>query len=146
MFNLNDTSHEAGILIYGHNSVIVCNWGTCEDNYIPIASPFGTLMPWPYPDEDGEKHTLIEDKHVDDVRSLLPGTVWMDDEDDMTCDTDMDIVSDKFGDLSALFGIKTGDTDPALYTDPSDPAPYSGTLWRVSGIDDVQIITLDSWN
>ena len=33
------TGHEAGIIIYGDNSVGVFNWGNYDENRIPILAP-----------------------------------------------------------------------------------------------------------
>ena len=44
------TSREAGIIIYGGHTVGVFNWGRCDDNQIPVLSPFGEPIPWPEAD------------------------------------------------------------------------------------------------
>ena len=46
MFNLNDTKHEAGIVLFGDSTVGVFNWGQFDDGYISarqIASGFRAI-------------------------------------------------------------------------------------------------------
>ncbi len=133
-FNLNDTNHESGIIIYDDDGVFVANWLQCGDNELPALFPGGIPFPWPY---EGE-YELVEVNHFDDVRPELPGTVWLDGD---KADTDMDIIFDANGDISALWGIRTGDTDPAIY---QGAHPYSGTVWLIKGLNP-KIITLDNW-
>ena len=124
MFNLyEDTAHEAGIIIHGEEAVIVTNWGSYGDNRVPmLLAPLG-LMEWPIEDEDAK---IVKLRDVEDIRDELPGKVWIDE--GGNADTDMDIVSDENGDLSALFGIRTGDTDPDFYED--FPHPFSGSVMK----------------
>ena len=139
MFNLyEDTAHEAGIIIHGEEAVIVTNWGSYGDNRVPmLLAPLG-LMEWPIEDEDAKIVKLCD---VEDIRDELPGKVWIDE--DGNADTDMDIVSDENGDLSALFGIRTGDTDPDFYK--GIPHPFSGSVYEIAGTD-IKVITIENWN
>lgn len=138
MFNLyEDTAHEAGIIIHGEEAVIVTNWGSYGDNRVPmLLAPLG-LMEWPIEDEDAK---IVKLRDVEDIRDELPGKVWIDE--DGNADTDMDIVSDENGDLSALFGIRTSDTDPDFYED--FPHPFSGSVYEIAGTD-IKIITIKNW-
>ena len=138
MFNLyEDTAHEAGIIIHGEEAVIVTNWGSYGDNRVPmLLAPLG-LMEWPIEDEDAK---IVKLRDVEDIRDELPGKVWIDEDGD--AETDMDIVSDENGDLSALFGIRTGDTDPDFYK--GIPHPFSGSVYEIAGTD-IKVITIKNW-
>lgn len=134
MFNLNDTKHEAGIVLFGDSTVGVFNWGQFDDGYIPMVGSAGLIVPWPI--DAGEDIELVNVEHVDDVRSHLPGTVWMGED---GLDTDMDIVCDENGDIPALWGF--GQVADA-YSDLD--RPYSGDIWDIPG--GPRVITIDLWN
>lgn len=138
MFNLyEDTAHEAGIIIHGEEAVIVANWGSYGDNRVPmLLAPLG-LIEWTIEDEDAK---IVKLRDVEDIRDELPGKVWINEDGD--AETDMDIVSDENGDLSALFGIRTGDSDPDFYED--FPHPFSGSVYEIAGTD-IKIITIKNW-
>lgn len=138
MFNLyEDTAHEAGIIIHGEEAVIVTNWSSYGNNRVPmLLAPLG-LMEWPIEDEDAK---IVKLRDVEDIRDELPGKVWIDE--DGNADTDMDIVSDENGDLSALFGIRTGDTDPDFYKD--FPHPFSGSVYEIARTG-IKVITIKNW-
>lgn len=138
MFNLyEDTAHEAGIIIHGEEAVIATNWGSYGDNRVPmLLAPLG-LMEWPIEDEDAK---IVKLRDVEDIRDELPGKVWINEDGD--AETDMDIVSDENGDLSALFGIHTGYTDPDFYED--FPHPFSGSVYEIAGTD-IKVITIKNW-
>ena len=138
MFNLyEDTAHEAEIIIHREEAVIVANWSRYGDNRVPmLLAPLG-LMEWPIEDEDAK---IVKLRDVEDIRDELPGKVWIDE--GGNADTDMDIVSDENGDLSALFGIRTGDTDPDFYKD--FPHPFSGSVYEIAGTD-IKVITIKNW-
>lgn len=138
MFNLyEDTAHESGIIIHGEEAVIVTNWGSYGDNRVPmLLAPLG-LMEWPIEDEDAK---IVKLRDVEDIRDELPGKVWINEDGD--AETDMDIVSDENGDLSALFGIRTGDTDPDFYE--GFPHPFSGSVYEITGTD-IKVITIKNW-
>ena len=98
------TNHESGIVVYPEGGVIVTNWGSYGEDQMPVLSPFGEPMPWP--EESGYLDNVGEEK-VDDIRTVLPGRVWLTDEVDADgnhfADTDMDIISDENGDIIRLF-------------------------------------------
>lgn len=88
-------------------------WGACDDNQIPILSPFGEMMPW------NEAPGVFDDttwERVEDWREVLPGSVWLTDEVDKDgvriADTDLDIVYDDFNDILAAFMGVTPDGQP----------------------------------
>lgn len=134
MFNLNDTKHEAGIILYGDRKVGVFNWGQFDDGYIPMVGPVGVIVPWPT--DAGEDVELVHVEHVDDVRPHLPGTVWIGED---GLDTDLDIVCDENNDIPALWGF--GPVADA-YSDVD--RPYSGDIWEIPG--GPVVITIDLWN
>ena len=140
------THHESGIAVYTEdglsNSLVVANWASSDaaENALPLALfALGTI--WRREPEDAE---LIKVKDVDDVREEFGGSVFEDPEEPGTVDTDLDIVEDPNGDIAAMFGFKTGDANPEWYKEYE--MPYSGSVWRVSGRDDVYLITVDMWN
>lgn len=136
MFNLNDTRHEAGIILYGENAVGVYNWMSCGDNELPMVSPFGSPICWPASDIDEESAKLVHTAHVDDIRDYLPGTVRQDED---SVATDMDIVYDVNDDLPALFGI-----GPSAADYDGEDTPYAGDIWELPG--GYKVITIDIWN
>ena len=132
-----ETAHKAGMIIHGEEAMIVTNWGSYGDNRVPmLLAPLG-LMEWPIEDEDAK---IVKLRDVEDIRDELPGKVWINEDGD--AETDMDIVSDENGDLSALFGIRTGDTDPDFYKD--FPHPFSGSVYEIAGTD-IKVITIKNW-
>lgn len=135
MFNLNDTQHESGIILYGDETVGVFNWGWLDNGYIPMVGPYGIVVPWPLDNSDDTELFCIES--VDDVHAHLPGTVWMGKD---GLETDMEIICDEFGDLPALWGFG----DHASHYDDLD-CNYSGCVWSI-GDSAYKVITIDFWN
>lgn len=133
MFNLNDTKHEAGIVLYEEDTVGVFNWGQLDDGYIPMVGPVGIIVPWP--SVTGEDVELIHVGHVDDVRTYLPGTVWMGED---GLETDLDIVYDDNDDIPALWGF-----GPVANAYSDVDRPYSGDIWDIPG--GPRVITIDLW-
>ena len=118
--------------------MIVTNWSSYGDNRVPmLLDPLG-LMEWPVDDED-EDVKIVKLRDVEDIRDELPGKVWVNEDGD--AETDMDIVYDANGDLSALF--RTGDTDPDFYK--SIPRPFSGSVYEITGAD-IKVITIRVWD
>lgn len=135
MFNLNETGHEAGIIVYGGETVGCFNWVQLDNGCLPMVGPHGFIVPWPT-DAGGEDAKLVHVEHVDDVRAYLPGTVWMGEN---GLDTDLDIVYDEHQDIPALWGFGP---IAAVYADVD--RPYSGDIWELSTGE--KVITLDMWN
>lgn len=134
MFNLNNTNHEAGIILYGEDTVGVFNWGQFDDGFIPMVGPIGFIVPWPT--DAGDNTKLIHIAHVDDVREYLHGSVWATGD---GLETDLDVVYDENGDIPALWGF--GET-ASCYDDIE--RPYSGDIWEIP--DECRVITIDLWN
>ena len=132
------TGHEAGIILYGGNAVAVCNWGSCDDDQIPyFLAPIG-MIPFPGSEKEGYLTEGVTSEHVEDVRTLLPGSVWLEDDSDSeegskVADTDLDIVFDGNGDLIRLFCDET-----------LEACDYEGTIYRLR--DGKAIIAPDMWN
>ena len=131
------TGHEAGIIVYpDSNSVAVYNWGQCDDNQIPILSPLGEPVNWPEAEDvfDG-----VTSARFADARELIPGIFWLTDETDEQgnrfATTDLDIVYDRFYDISRMFLGGEG------YTSPED---FEGTAYTLR--DGRVILALDMWN
>lgn len=137
MFNLNDTRHESGIILYGGNTVGVCNWMSCGENEIPMLSPFGDLLNVPLNVEQGDQdQDLVHIERTDDIRHYIPGSVWLEDDE---ISTDMDVVYDYNLDLAALFGF-----GPSAPNYEGIENPYSGDIWGLP--DGKRVITIDFWN
>ena len=120
------TGHESGIIVYGDHTVGVFNWGTYDDNQLPVLSPIGTPMAWP---EGDDVFVGVTESHLDDFRSEIPGSIWKEDE---LVDTDLDIVYDENNDLVRLF------------FENLDPMEYNGTVYTLH--DGRKIIAPDMWN
>lgn len=125
------TGPEAGIIVYGDNSVGVFNWGNYDENRLPILAPGGIPMAWPDADD---VFVGVAKAHLDDFRSEIPGTIWIDEVngDEAVAGTDLDIVYDENNDLVRLF------------LEELDPVEYSGTVYTIE--DGRKIIAPDMWN
>lgn len=119
------TSHEAGIIVYGGNTVGVFNWGRCDDNQIPVLSPLGEPMPWPEADDVFDE---AEETHVEDIRTVIPGRIWTE---DGKAETDLDVVYDQENDLARLFLADL------------DPVEYEGYVYTLK--DGRKVIAPDMW-
>ena len=106
------TGQESGIIVFPHEigsqirpSVGVYNWTRCGNEELPIM--FGNdYIGLPYMAEE----RLLErasgsGQPVDDVRDMLPGSVWLSeyDEGQLVIDSDMNILVDFNNDLPRLF-------------------------------------------
>ncbi len=120
------TGHEAGIIVYGDNTVGVFNWGTYDDNQIPILSPIGFPMAWPEP---SDVFGGFNETYSDDFRSEIPGSIWIEDGE---VATDLDIVYDENNDLLRLF-LENLDADE-----------YNGHIFTLK--DGRKIIAPLTWN
>ena len=128
------TRHESGIVVYGGNTVAVYNWSRCDDDQMPVLYPPDLALSQPVTPLAFETATV---EHIDDIRTLIPGTVWMTDEVDEDgneiADTDLDIVYDLNYDLLRLF------CDTSL-----TPEDYAGSAYTLP--DGCRIIAPDNWN
>lgn len=131
------TNHEAGIIIYGGNSVAVANWTIFDEDQMPILSPFGTMMPW---NEAPGVFDGASSERVEDWREVLPGSVWLTDEVDENgvhiADTDLDIVHDEFGDILAAFMGKQ--------PDGQTQDDFEATVYTLK--DGRKVVAPDTWN
>lgn len=127
------TNHEAGIIVYGDNSVGVFTWGNYDENRIPILAPGGIPMAWP---EADDVFVGVTAEHFDDFRSEIPGTIWLENgetySDEKVAVTDLDIVYDENNDLVRLF------------LEDLEPVEYTGTVYTL--LDGRKIIAPDMWN
>lgn len=125
------THHEAGIIIYPDGGVAVLNWACCGDNSLPYTTSFGATIPWEC--EDGYL-APVECKHVDDLRTVLPGTVWLtaDGGENRIVDTDLNIIADDNNDL------------PQLFLRENDPRALEANVYTLS--DGTRIVAPDAWN
>ncbi len=130
------TNQESGIIVYNteSNSVAVLNWHSIGDNCMPILDLFGITMISSFWDEADDVFAGAKMQTVDDIRDMLPGSIWstgeIDEEDGMLIlDTDLDIVYDANMDLINLF---------------MSEEPTSGTAYTLK--DGRVIIAPDGWN
>lgn len=128
------TAHEAGIIVYADSTIVVANWGQYDDDMLPILGPFGLLIPWKH--EAGYLDSA-KCECVADLRTVLPGSIWLTDEVDddgvTIANTDMDIVSDEFDDIPRLF----------LAAD-LDPCELEASVYTLG--DGTKVIAPDTWN
>lgn len=140
------TSQESGIIIFDDNSVMVCNWSSCGDGQRPILFASG-LLSWDCPELLGKADELrqsIPHEHVNDIRDVLPGTYYDDDETEELL-TDMDVIFDQNYDLPALFGFQAAEDGCAEVNLDShgNIIPTSGTVYTIG---DLRVIAPDGWN
>ena len=138
------TNQESGIIIYDGESVGVFNWSSLEDAQMPCVLGGMFVMGWYCAELEGEAEELqeqLEHTYVADIRCVLPGECWYDD-DEEALDTDMDIVSDDYGDVAALWGYDTGNGAAVSRDDDGRLEPTPGEVWR---LDSYTIIVPEGW-
>lgn len=123
------TGHEAGIVIYESGEVAVVNWSQYDDNQVPRLAPMLGMMGFP---SDGILDNVPTAETIQDVRDILPGKVWIEDDE---IETDMEILEDDNNDLTALF-IKIDD-----YRNPDEPT--SAEVYTLN--DGTKIIAPHEW-
>jgi hypothetical protein len=138
------TKQESGIVIYG-NQVIVCNWAsTCPTGGLPIMTPFDTVME--YDDNDDDDLKSEKNYRVKDIRTVLPGTIVIDEEKAEVYSEGMDILYDVNGDIPALWGFEDEDTPKnmscILRNEKGELIPTSGTVYHIG---EVIVIAPDGW-
>ena len=107
------TGQESSIIVFppcnndyrNKRSVGVYNWSSCGDEMLPIMGLDQSVgLPWK---SDMRFLEQAEGKgiSVDDIRSVLPGTVWVSarEGEQIRCETDMDIIIDENNALPLLF-------------------------------------------
>lgn len=112
------TGQESGIIINPSGSVTITNWRDAEEDSFPFLSPFGVVSV-----NTGRFDGEIESEHVDDIRTVIPGSVWIDEiQEDAdgskfyVLDTDLDIVCDDNDDLVLLFAPEVKGEAARIYT------------------------------
>jgi hypothetical protein len=138
MSNLQEiTGQESGIVVY-EDAVIVANWSSYETG-LPVISPFGTVMEWP----EEQPLEVSEEYYVDDIRTVLPGTL-VEQDGEITADG-MDILADDHGDIPALWGYELDHPTAApLNTDSNGNfIPTPGMVYRIN---DAIVVVPDGWN
>lgn len=130
------TGQEAGIVCYD-NKVIVCNWSSdCGNGGLPtIISPTKTIMSWP------QELSVEKEWYLDDIRDALPGIVVYDAESNEIACEDMDILSDDYFDIPALWGIDCG----MATVNTDDNGALIPTGGRCYKINDAIVIAPDGW-
>ena len=123
------TGHEAGIVIYESGEVAVVNWSQYDDNQVPRLAPMLGMMGF---QSDGILDNVPTAETIQDVRDILPGKIWIEDDE---IETDMEILEDDNNDLTALF-IKIDD-----YRNPDEPT--SAEVYTLN--DGTKIIAPHEW-
>ena len=121
------TEHESGIIVYPNGEIAVDNWNNYNEECFPLIDFTGKYM-IPFPMKgifDG-----IRKREVADAREELPGTVWIND--DNEAETDMRIMVDDNADIFHMF---VGD-----YKDVKFPA----TVYTLKN--ETKIIVPDDWH
>ena len=134
MYNLFDVTRHDALIMVCEKTVLVAPIQGIDDGMVPMVFA-NAIVNFPL------KGTLRDGEPIDDVRDALPGKVWINEDGD--AETDMDIAYDKWGDIPAMFGIRTGESDPAHYADNG----YTGKVYTLdadSG-DTYKFIAVDSW-
>ena len=129
------TNKDSGIAVTG-DTVIVCRWTSAPDDTVPTVVGTGLISFLPASDL-----VIRHIKHVDDIRTELPGGVWEEENGELI--TDMDIYGDEYGDIAALFGFRVGEADPENYD--GLPSPFSGDVWECVGTG-ITLLTIDFWD
>lgn len=128
------TSHQAGIVVYSDGGIIVADWCCCGEDCLPSVAGFGLLLQ--LPQEPGYFEHVVSDEQCNDVRTVLPGSMWLTDEvtdyGEHIADTDLDILYDPDGDAARLF------LSPDI-----TPDDVSGRVYTMR--DGIKIVVLDSW-
>ena len=76
------TGHEAGIIVYKNNDIIIVNWDQCDDDCVPASAPWGDMV-INFPREEGYIERAKE-SNFGDIRPILQGkTVLLDEFDDI---------------------------------------------------------------
>ena len=138
------TGHEAGIICYGDRTVGVYNWAQLEDDRIPMMGPADLVIDWP---EEGGVFSGATETHVDDLRTILPGSVWIDEDGNIS--TDLDIVHDDNNDLPWCYLCTTDDAADLSraighHGDICEPDWLSATVYILR--DGRKVIAPDLWN
>ena len=128
------TNHQAGIVVYPDNSIIVTDWCYCGEDCLPAVAELGLLLQ--FPQEAGYFEGAESEEQLNDVRHILPGSMWLTDEvtdsGEHIADTDLDILYDPDSDIARLF-----------LTPDLTPDDVSGRVYTMR--DGVRIVVLDSW-
>lgn len=146
---------EFGIIVYPDGTVAVCNWAGLADATTPVFGPMAMMIGFPCPElecEDEDAEDALRDAlyagEVDDVRTLLPGSYYLDEDTDEPCiTTDMDVIYDANYDLPALWGYEVCDeAGMPMSTVNRDEAgnllPTSATYYKING---TTIIAPHNW-
>lgn len=110
------TNHEAGIVIYPSNEMIVCNWSGFEEDELPKVFSGISMMGWESDEED--VFADADRKDTSDFRPLLEGR---------------DLIWDANGDLASI--------EDGTYYWGDD---FDATVWTLT--DGTIIISPNMWN
>lgn len=151
------TGQESGIIVYPDDTVAVCNWAGLADATTPAFGPMAMMVVgFSCPElvceaedaEDALRDALYAGE-VDDMRTLLPGSYYLnEDDDEPRIVTDMDVIYDANFDLPALWGYEVCDeAGMPMSTVNRDEAgnllPTSATHYKVGSL---TIIAPHNWH
>lgn len=129
---------ESGILIYDEN-VLVCNWAG-QKGLPHVTFSYDVAL------TDGSLVELTEVMHLDDIRTVLPGTVEYDDETDTLQSVGMKILHDEVNDIDALFGYSSAYGARAKLNKDGSIRPTPGICYRLeSGGETVLVVAPEDW-
>lgn len=108
-------------------------------------TPFDTVME--YDDNDDDDLKSEKNYRVKDIRTVLPGTIVIDEEKAEVYSEGMDILYDVNGDIPALWGFEDEDTPEdmscILRNEKGELIPTSGKVYHIRG---AIVIAPDGWN
>ena len=129
----------SGIIIYDEK-VLVCDWAGLPG--LPeVTFSYDIIL------EDSEIIELTDIKHVDDIRSVLPGTMEYNPETRRVYAKDMDLLHADKGDLAALFGFQPVNGAKAKLNADGSTKLIAGTCYELAGRGERLIVVApDDWD
>lgn len=115
----------SGIIIYDEK-VLVCDWSG-QQGLPEVTFSYDIIL------EDSELIELTDIKHVDDIRSVLPGTMEYNPDTRKVYAKNMDLLHDDRGDLAALFGFQPVNGAKAKLNADGSIRPIAGTCYELAG-------------
>ena len=129
---------ESGILIYDEN-VLVCNWAG-QKGLPRVTFSYDVAL------TDSSSVELTEVRKLDDIRTVLPGTVEYDDETDTLQAVGMKILHDEVNDIDALFGYSSAYGARAKLNKDGSIRPTPGICYRLeSDGETVLVVSPEDW-
>ena len=129
----------SGIIIYDEK-VLVCDWSG-QQGLPEVTFSYDIIL------EDSERIELLDMKHVDDIRSVLPVTMEYNEETRKVCAKGMDLLHDDRGDLAALFGFQPVNGAKAKLNPDGSVRPIAGTCYELAGRGEtLTVVAPEDWD